>query len=161
MNDSAVRIAGFGGIPPKPADSTWTDEQWQAIHARGSDLLVAAAAGSGKTAVLVERIIRTAADVTSGIDIDRLLVVTFTNAAAAEMRHRLRSRLEQALSAQPGSRHLRRQLALVGRASITTLHSFCLEVVRRFVHLTGLDPAFRIANETEAARRRRGREIRK
>ncbi|HZG76274.1 MAG TPA: helicase-exonuclease AddAB subunit AddA, partial [Paenibacillus sp.] len=139
------------GIEPKPAGATWTDEQWQAIAARGDHLLVAAAAGSGKTAVLVERIIRTGTDETRPIDIDRLLVATFTNAAAAEMRHRMRDALEKALAANPGSRHLRRQLALVGRASITTLHSFCLEVVRRYVHLTDVDPAFRIANETEAA----------
>ncbi|WP_325176726.1 helicase-exonuclease AddAB subunit AddA [Paenibacillus alkalitolerans] len=142
---------GHNGPPPKPANATWTDEQWRAITERGSHLLVAAAAGSGKTAVLVERIIRTVADEESPIDIDRLLVATFTNAAAAEMRHRLRDALDKALSSRPGSRHLRRQLALVGRASITTLHSFCLEVVRRYAHLTELDPAFRIANETEAA----------
>ncbi|HZG84702.1 helicase-exonuclease AddAB subunit AddA [Paenibacillus sp.] len=138
-------------IAPKPEGSTWTDEQWQAIAARGDHLLVAAAAGSGKTAVLVERIIRTVSDEARPIDIDRLLVATFTNAAAAEMRHRLRDALEKALTAKPQSRHLRKQLALVGRASITTLHSFCLDVVRRYVHLTELDPAFRIANETEAA----------
>lgn len=136
---------------PKPEGSTWTDEQWLAITERGEHLLVAAAAGSGKTAVLVERIIRTVSDETKPIDIDRLLVATFTNAAAAEMRQRLRAALEKALSARPGSRHLRKQLALVGRASITTLHSFCLDVVRRYVHMTELDPAFRIANETEAA----------
>ncbi|TLS50332.1 helicase-exonuclease AddAB subunit AddA [Paenibacillus antri] len=139
------------GIEPKPAGATWTDEQWQAIAARGDHLLVAAAAGSGKTAVLVERIIRTVTDEARPIDIDRLLVATFTNAAAAEMRHRMRDALEKALASNPGSRHLRRQLALVGRASITTLHSFCLDAVRRYVHLTDLDPAFRIANETEAA----------
>lgn len=135
----------------KPAGSPWTDEQWQAITERGRNLLVAAAAGSGKTAVLVERIIRTVSDEAHPIDIDRLLVATFTSAAAAEMRHRLRGALEKALAENPQSRHLRRQLALVGRASITTLHSFCLDVVRRYTHLTELDPAFRIANETEAA----------
>jgi len=136
---------------PKPEGSTWTDEQWSAITERGDHLLVAAAAGSGKTAVLVERIIRTVSDEQHPVDIDRLLVATFTNAAAAEMRHRLRAALEKALADRPRSRHLRKQLALVGRASITTLHSFCLDVVRRYVHLTELDPAFRIANETEAA----------
>jgi ATP-dependent helicase/nuclease subunit A len=135
----------------KPAGSTWTDEQWQAVASRGDHLLVAAAAGSGKTAVLVERMIRTVSDERHPIDIDRLLVATFTNAAAAEMRHRVRDALEKALAKNPGSRHLRKQLALVGRASITTLHSFCLDVVRRFAHMTELDPAFRIANETEAA----------
>jgi len=139
------------GPVPKPPELTWTDEQWQAIAVKGDHLLVAAAAGSGKTAVLVERIIRTVSDEARPVDIDRLLVATFTNAAAAEMRHRLRDALEKALDARPSSRHLRRQLALVGRASITTLHSFCLDVVRRYVHMTDLDPSFRIANETEAA----------
>lgn len=141
----------MSGKPVKPAGSTWTDEQWLAITERGDHLLVAAAAGSGKTAVLVERIIRTVSDEEHPVDIDRLLVATFTNAAAAEMRHRLRAALEKALAANPSSRHLRKQLALLGKATITTLHSFCLEVVRRYVHMTELDPSFRIANETEAA----------
>lgn len=137
-------------MPPKPADATWTDDQWAAIAVRGSDLLVAAAAGSGKTAVLVERIIRRITDERDPVDVDRLLVATFTKAAASEMRHRIREALEKELARQPKSDHLRRQLALMGRASITTLHSFCLDVVRRYVQLLGLNPGFRIANETEA-----------
>jgi ATP-dependent helicase/nuclease subunit A len=134
----------------KPAGSSWTDEQWQAMTTRGHHLLVAAAAGSGKTAVLVERIIRTVADEKNAMDIDRLLVATFTDAAAAEMRHRLREALDKALRSHPRSKHLRTQLALLSQASITTLHSFCLQVVRRYVQRTNLDPSFRIANETEA-----------
>lgn len=132
---------------PKPAGSTWTDEQWEAIVTGGQDVLVAAAAGSGKTAVLVERIIRR---ISSDTDVDRLLVATFTKAAAAEMKERIRIALERALERDPGSEHLRRQLALMNRAAITTLHSFCLDVIRRYYPLIGLDPGFRVANETEA-----------
>jgi ATP-dependent helicase/nuclease subunit A len=113
-------------------------------------MLVAAAAGSGKTAVLVERIIRRIADETEPLDVDRLLVATFTNAAAAEMRERIRHALENALAERPDSRHLRAQLALLPRASITTIHSFCLEVIRRHYRVIALDPGFRIANQTEA-----------
>ncbi|WP_276355996.1 UvrD-helicase domain-containing protein [Cohnella caldifontis] len=136
--------------PAKPAGSRWTDEQWAAIAADGSHLLVAAAAGSGKTAVLVERIIRRIADPERPLSVDSLLVATFTKAAAAEMKERIRHALEEALERSPESRHLARQLALLPRAAITTLHSFCLEVVERYAPLIGLDPGFRIANETEA-----------
>lgn len=136
--------------PAKPASSRWTDEQWAAIVAEGSHLLVAAAAGSGKTAVLVERIISRVADAERPLQVDSLLVATFTKAAAAEMKARIRRALEEALERTPDSRHLERQLALLPRAAITTLHSFCLEVVERYAPLIGLDPGFRIANETEA-----------
>ncbi|EXX89178.1 hypothetical protein CH50_02090 [Paenibacillus darwinianus] len=132
---------------PKPEGSTWTDDQWRAVVGGGQNILVAAAAGSGKTAVLVERIIR---KISRDTDVDRLLVATFTKAAASEMKERIRIALENALDANPDSDHLRRQLALMNRASITTLHSFCLDVIRRFYPLIGLDPGFRIANETEA-----------
>lgn len=132
---------------PKPPGSSWTDDQWRAVTAEGSDVLVAAAAGSGKTAVLVERIIR---KICSRTDVDRLLVATFTKAAAAEMKERIGIALEKELEKQPDSEHLRRQLALLNRASITTLHSFCLDVIRRYYPLIGLDPGFRIANETES-----------
>ncbi|UKS30357.1 helicase-exonuclease AddAB subunit AddA [Paenibacillus sp. HWE-109] len=135
---------------PKPLGSTWTDDQWDAITLKGQNMLVAAAAGSGKTAVLVERIIRRISDEWEPVDVDRLLVATFTKAAASEMKHRIREALEKELMKQPHSQHLRKQLALMGRASITTLHSFCLEVVQRYFSLIRLDPGFRIANETEA-----------
>ncbi|WP_148091930.1 UvrD-helicase domain-containing protein, partial [Paenibacillus sp. 598K] len=105
------------------------------------------AAGSGKTAVLVERIIR---KISGNTDVDRLLVATFTKAAAAEMKERIRLALERALLEQPQSEHLRRQLAMMNRAAITTLHSFCLDVIRRYYPMIGLDPGFRVANETEA-----------
>ncbi|WP_239617425.1 helicase-exonuclease AddAB subunit AddA [Cohnella mopanensis] len=136
--------------PAKPAISRWTDEQWAAIQADGSNLLVAAAAGSGKTAVLVERIISRIADENRPLDVDAMLVATFTKAAAAEMKERIRHALEEALEQDPDSKHLRRQIALLPRASVTTLHSFCLEVVERYAPLIGLDPGFRMANETEA-----------
>ncbi|MDQ0111719.1 helicase-exonuclease AddAB subunit AddA [Paenibacillus harenae] len=134
-------------IVPKPENSTWTDDQWDAIVTSGSNVLVAAAAGSGKTAVLVERIIR---KISANTDVDRLLVATFTKAAAAEMKDRIRIALEKELERKPDSEHLRKQLALMNRASITTLHSFCLDVIRRYYPLIGLDPGFRIANETES-----------
>lgn len=139
------------GIPPKPEGSKWTDGQWRAIVRRDRNLLVAAAAGSGKTAVLVQRIIRRISDESDPIDVDRLLVATFTKAAASEMRHRIGEALEEALFKRPDSDHLRKQLALLNRASITTLHSFCMEVIQRYFQMIDLDPGFRIADETEAA----------
>lgn len=142
-------------LPEKPPHTRWTDEQWEAIVRRGENLLVSAAAGSGKTAVLVERIIRIISDPVRPVDVDRLLVATFTNAAAAEMKQRIRLALEQKLEDEPHSSHLRRQLALIHRALITTIHSFCLDVVRRHARVLGLDPAFRVASETEAELLRR------
>ncbi|MDK2599193.1 UvrD-helicase domain-containing protein [Bacillus stercoris] len=134
---------------PKPADSTWTDDQWNAIVSTGKDILVAAAAGSGKTAVLVERMIRKITAEENPIDVDRLLVVTFTNASAAEMKHRIADALEKELVQRPGSLHIRRQLSLLNRASISTLHSFCLQVLKKYYYLIDLDPGFRIADQTE------------
>ncbi|MCY8405386.1 helicase-exonuclease AddAB subunit AddA [Bacillus sonorensis] len=133
----------------KPKNSTWTDDQWKAIVSSGRDILVAAAAGSGKTAVLVERIIRKITAEDNPIDVDRLLVVTFTNASAAEMKHRIGEALERELAEHPGSLHLRRQLSLLNKASISTLHSFCLQVVRKYYYMIDVDPAFRIADQTE------------
>lgn len=129
----------------------WTPEQHDAITARGCNLLVSAAAGAGKTAVLVERIIRQVTDIYNPIDVDRLLVVTFTKAAAAEMRERISAAIVRELNNNPDSLHLRRQLTLLNRASVTTLHSFCLDILRRYFYKTDLDPAFRIADDNEAA----------
>jgi len=137
-------------IPKKPEDVTWTEDQWRAIMARDRDILVAAAAGSGKTAVLVERIIQKILSTENPINVDELLVVTFTNASAAEMRHRIGEALEKAINIDPGSRHLRKQLSLLNKASISTLHSFCMEVIRKYYYLIDIDPGFRIADETEA-----------
>lgn len=136
-------------IPDKPADVTWTDDQWKAIMSSGQDILVAAAAGSGKTAVLVERMIRKIVS-DQPINVDELLVVTFTNASAAEMKHRIGEVLEKEINANPTSQHLKRQLALLNKAHISTIHSFCLEVIRKYYYVIDLDPGFRIADETEA-----------
>ncbi|KAB7704967.1 helicase-exonuclease AddAB subunit AddA [Bacillus aerolatus] len=136
-------------IPGKPEGASWTDDQWKAIAAKGRDILVAAAAGSGKTAVLVERIIRKVINKEVPVNIDELLVVTFTNAAAAEMRQRIGTALEKEMEKDPASNHLRRQLTLLNKASISTLHSFCLEVIRKYYYLIDIDPAFRIADEGE------------
>ncbi|KAB2337165.1 helicase-exonuclease AddAB subunit AddA [Cytobacillus depressus] len=137
-------------IPAKPADVTWTDDQWKAIMAKGQDILVAAAAGSGKTAVLVERIIKKIISDDNPLHVDELLVVTFTNASAAEMRHRIGEALDKAINANPRSAHLRKQLSLLNKASISTLHSFCLDLIRKYYYLIDIDPSFRIADETEA-----------
>ncbi|WP_042224591.1 helicase-exonuclease AddAB subunit AddA [Oceanobacillus manasiensis] len=128
----------------------WTKEQEEAIYTGGKDVLVAAAAGSGKTAVLVERIIQKLLNKQNPVDIDSLLVVTFTNAAAQEMRNRVGEALEKALAEDPNSQHLKKQVSLLQRASISTLHSFCLEVVRQYAYLLDIDPSFRIANDMEA-----------
>lgn len=131
--------------------SNWTLAQRAAIDLRGCNLLLSAGAGAGKTAVLVERIIRRILDQNNPVDVDRLLVVTFTNAAAAEMRERVAGALQQELAKQPDNDRLRRQITLLGRATITTLHSFCLEILRQKFYLVGLDPAFRVADATECA----------
>ena len=128
----------------------WTPEQEQAIGARGTDVLVAAAAGSGKTAVLVERIIRRLTDPRDPLDVDELLVVTFTEAAAAEMRDRIGAALQAALAQDPENPRLQRQLALLGRAAISTLHSFCLSLIRQYFYRLGLDPAVSVMGEHEA-----------
>jgi ATP-dependent helicase/nuclease subunit A len=137
-------------IPPMPEKSTWTEDQWKAIMARDKNILVAAAAGSGKTAVLVERIIQKVLAVDDPINVDELLVVTFTSASAAEMRHRIGEALEKAIKHNPESRNLRKQLQLLNKASISTLHAFCMEVIRKYYYLIDLDPGFRIADEAEA-----------
>ncbi|MGB6406408.1 MAG: UvrD-helicase domain-containing protein, partial [Planococcus donghaensis] len=138
-------------IPKKPIDATWTDEQWMAIWAKGQDMLVSAAAGSGKTAVLINRMIEKVLAEDDPISVDELLVVTFTNASAAEMRHRMSKALEKAVAENPESSHLRKQLRLINKAQISTLHSFCLQVVKQYAYLLEIDPGFRIAGETEAA----------
>ncbi|MDD3361099.1 MAG: helicase-exonuclease AddAB subunit AddA [Hespellia sp.] len=126
----------------------WTEEQQKVIDVRDRNILVSAAAGSGKTAVLVERIIQrlTGAD---PIDVDRLLIVTFTEAAAAEMKERIRLAIENELDLHPDDVHLQRQATLIHNASITTIHSFCLSVIRDHFHAIDLDPGFRICDEGE------------
>ena len=127
----------------------WTTEQQQVIDLRNRNLLVSAAAGSGKTAVLVERIIQKILDKRHPVDIDRLLIVTFTNAAAAEMRERIGAAIEKALEQEPENVHLQKQQTLLHNAQITTIHSFCLYVIRNYFHRIELDPDFRVAEEGE------------
>ena len=118
----------------------WTTEQQKVIDLRDRDILVSAAAGSGKTAVLVERIIQRITDKKHPVDIDRLLVVTFTKAAAAEMRERIGAAIEAQCEQYPEDMHLRRQSALLHNAMITTIDSFCLFVVRNHFEEINLDP---------------------
>ena len=127
----------------------WTEEQMQVITLRDRNILVSAAAGSGKTAGLVERIIRRILDEQNPVDIDRLLIVTFTSAAAAEMRERIGNAIDRALEQNPSSSHLVKQASLVHHAQITTIHSFCLNLIRNYFHQLDLDPSFRIGDEGE------------
>ena len=130
------------------AEVKWTKEQLQAINEKNSNILVAAAAGSGKTAVLVERIINKI--IKEKIDIDRLLVVTFTNAAASEMRERVLEAIYKKLDENPEDENLQRQIILLNKANICTIDSFCLEVVKNnFYELDNISPNFRIADTTE------------
>ncbi len=133
----------------KPKESRWTDEQWRAIYERSKNLLVSAAAGSGKTAVLVERVIQTLLDEEEPLDVDRLLILTFTKAAAGEMKERIRHAIEEELKKRPASHHLRRQLLLLPGAAISTFHSFCMDLVKRYAYRLQMDPNFRILDEAE------------
>lgn len=127
----------------------WTEAQQKVIDTRNKNLLVSAAAGSGKTAVLVERIISMISEGDKPLDIDHLLVVTFTNAAAAEMRERIGKAIEAKLMKEPDNQHLQKQVSLLQSAQITTIHSFCLNVIRNYFHRIDLDPSFKIAEESE------------
>ncbi len=131
------------------SERTWTPAQQQCIHDNGGTLLVSAAAGSGKTSVLVERILRKITDPDHAVDIDRMLVVTFTNAAAAEMKHRIASELTKRIAEHPTDRHLQRQQLALPRAAISTVHSFCINLVRENAHLLNLSPRFKIAEEQQ------------
>jgi len=128
---------------------SFTPDQQKVISLHQRNILVSAAAGSGKTAVLVERIIRMVCDETNPVDIDRLLIVTFTNAAAAEMRERISQGIARQQQLFPHSEHIERQAALIHNALITTIDSFCLYLIRNHFHEIGLDPAFRVADEGE------------
>ena len=130
-------------------NTRWTDDQQRVIDARNCNLLVSAAAGSGKTAVLVERIIKLITDEKNDVDIDRLLVVTFTNAAAAEMKTRVGEAIESRLIDEPDNEHLQRQASLLHNAQITTMHSFCQYIIRNYFHVIDIDPAFKVANEND------------
>ena len=129
----------------------WTEKQQQVIHSRNRNLLVSAAAGSGKTAVLVERIIRMISEGEHPLNIDQLLVMTFTNAAAAEMRERVGAAVDKLLTVCPDDEHLWLQGALIPQAQITTIDSFCLNLIRNHYSSLEIDPAFRIGDEGELA----------
>ena len=128
---------------------TWTQEQQKVIDLRNRNILVSAAAGSGKTAVLVERIITMLTKDEPPVDVDRLLIVTFTEAAAAEMKERIRLAIEKKLMEYPDNEHLKQQATLIHNAQITTIHSFCLSVIRDHFHAIDIDPGFRIGEEGE------------
>ncbi len=128
---------------------SWTEEQKKVIKLRGRNILVSAAAGSGKTAVLVERIITMLTAKENPVSVDQLLIVTFTEAAAAEMKERIRTAIEKRVSEYPDNEHLQQQATLIHNAQITTIHSFCLSVIRDHFHVIDLDPGFRIGEEGE------------
>ncbi|MBO6138202.1 MAG: helicase-exonuclease AddAB subunit AddA [Lachnospiraceae bacterium] len=130
---------------------SFSDEQKRVIEERNRNILVSAAAGSGKTAVLVERIIRRILSEEAPVDIDRLLVVTFTNAAAASMRQKIRDALEERYEEDPENENVLRQRNLINMAHITTIHSFCLSVIRDNFNRIELEPTFRIGDEGELA----------
>lgn len=127
----------------------WTQEQQQVIELRDRNILVSAAAGSGKTAVLVERIITRLTKDCPPLHMNQLLSVTFTKAAAAEMKERILDAIERALEVEPDNQHLQQQATLIHNAKITTIHSFCLDVIGEYFHVIDLDPNFRIAEEGE------------
>lgn len=127
----------------------WTADQEKIIAMRNCNILVSAAAGSGKTAVLVERIFKRVMDEKDPVNIDQFVVVTFTTAAAAHMKDGLRSRIEEELKRQPDNEHLKRQEGLLASAHISTVHSFCRFVIQNYFHRIGLDPSFRQGTQTE------------
>lgn len=127
----------------------WTANQQKVIDLRNRNILVSAAAGSGKTAVLVERILHLVSEGKNPIDIDHLLVVTFTNAAAAEMRERIGKAIEEKIQEYPDNMHLQKQMTLLHNAQITTIHSFCLNLIRNHFNVIDLDPGFRMGDEAE------------
>jgi ATP-dependent helicase/nuclease subunit A len=131
------------------ADISFSEDQKKAIYANERNILVSAAAGSGKTAVLVKRIIEKIKDEKNGTDIDRFVVVTFTKAAAREMKERIGKAINEELAKDPENENLQKQSTLINRATITTMDSFCNSVVKKYFHLTTLDPDFRIADSTD------------
>ncbi|WP_414840274.1 helicase-exonuclease AddAB subunit AddA [Carnobacterium sp. TMP28] len=137
-------------LPIKPLNSRFTDGQWQSIYESGHNILVSASAGSGKTTVLVQRVIE---KIKAGINVDELLIVTYTEAAAREMKERIKTAIQQAITGEghpEQKQHLIKQMTLLPQASISTLHAFCLQVIRRYYYLIDLDPVFRLlTDETE------------
>jgi len=130
-------------------DVKWTKEQLEVIYERDKNILVSAAAGSGKTAVLVERIIQRITAVNDPVGVDEIVVVTFTEAAAGEMKERIRLAIESRLKEEPDNFHLQEQAVLVMSAQISTIHGFCLRIIRDNFHEIDIDPSFRVAEEGE------------
>ena len=128
---------------------TWTQEQQKVISLRDRNILVSAAAGSGKTAVLVQRILSKIMDTERPVDIDRLLIMTFTRAAAGEMKERISAAIDQILYDNPDNEHLQRQASLIHNAQITTIDGFCAYIIRNYFHMIDLDPGYRTAEEGE------------
>ncbi len=127
----------------------WSKEQKAVIASEGCDLLVSAAAGSGKTAVLVERIIRIITDEAHPVPVERLLVLTFTNAAAAEMKERISKGIDRLLEADPENNWLRQQKSGIHFAAISTMHSLCMNLIREHFSVLDIDPSFRVGDESE------------
>lgn len=133
------------------AKREWTDSQRQAINARGGSVIVSAAAGSGKTAVLVERVITRITDKENPVDADKILVVTYTRAAAAELKERLVSKLDELILNDPFNKHLLTQRSLMSKANISTIDSFCSSIVKEFFYVLNIERNFRIADDSELA----------
>ena len=127
----------------------WTKDQKKIIDLRDAGILVSAAAGSGKTAVLIERIFERIRDSHHPVNVDQFVIVTFTQAAAAQMKERLRERIEQALEEDPGNVHLQKQIGFMAEAHISTVHSFCNYVIQNYFHRIGLDPAYKQGTQSE------------
>lgn len=134
-------------IPLKPEGALYTDSQWQAIYDGGDNLLVSASAGSGKTTVLAQRIVET---LKRGVGIDELLVVTFTELAAKEMKERIEKKIKEEINTTVDDtlrRHLQEQILLLPQADISTIHAFCLKLIRQFFHLANIDPVFSLMSD--------------
>ena len=128
---------------------SWTKQQQDAINARDTSLIVSAAAGSGKTAVLTERLVQLIADSGSGVRADRIVVVTFTNDAAAELKNRLDSKLRLLINEKPDDRHLLKQQILLQSAKISTINSFCFDLIRDNIPDNGITSGFSVLDDTD------------
>ena len=128
----------------------WTKEQREAIEKSGENILLSAAAGSGKTAVLVQRIIEMITDKEKAVDVNRLLVLTFTESAAREMKNKISDAIERNLENQPNDANLKRQRLLLSSADISTVHAFCLETIKANIHLTDIPIDFTICSQSES-----------
>ncbi|MBQ6627156.1 MAG: UvrD-helicase domain-containing protein, partial [Ruminococcus sp.] len=127
----------------------WTKSQKQAIDAKGGSIIVSAAAGSGKTAVLVERVIKRIIDPENPVDADRILVVTYTRAAAAELKERLTKKISELVKNDPFNKNLLRQQSLLNKAHISTIHGFCSSIVKEYFYVLDIDRNFRIGEDGE------------